>query len=466
MNSVELAAKINEAGGRAFVGFKEITDGRGVDEMGRVLVSEGTVGAAKRAIRAAGVLIEKEFEYIPAVVVRIAPTALEHLGNNPMIEYIEPIFPGRYLSQDTTWNVRRVGAPSAWTHSDGGGGILQIMDSGIDTDHADLDPSYVGACDGSSGEDVLGHGTAIAGIIAAVSNSDQIIGVSHGVSLWSTRIGETAPDPEYAACAVEFGRTYGADVMSISFEVEAYTALTDEINAAYYEDDIVVVGAAGNTNGGSVAYPATLGAVIAVSATDSTDAYASFSAIGSKVEISAPGTTVTSSVGLSSTCINGSVCNLIGGLRMEGTSFAAPHVAAAAAILARTNYSWSANEIRRRLGVGAVDKGSSGRDSYYGYGLLSVTGAIDAPHIVNISGPTMVPTNYSAEFTATPVGGYPPYTYTWRVDGVIQQQSSSSTFYWSTSDSYTVSVEAVDNISKTASAYQNVTVCPGWVFSC
>jgi hypothetical protein len=468
MSNAELIAKVTEAGGRVFVGFKNPDAAQGVDERGRVLAASNAVSLGKASLRSMGAQVELEFKKTPVVVASMSPAMVAALRRSPYVEYVEPIFPGEYLSQDTTWNVKRVNAPAAWiNNSDGSGAILLMLDSGIPASHTDLSPTFTGACDGSNGIDTFGHGSAVAGIIAASDNSTQIIGVSPGVSLWSIRIGAMGPDPAAAACGVDTGRDFGVDVITLSFTLSStYTALTDEINGAYYQDDIVVVAAAGNDNGGAVTYPATLAAAIAVSATDSANSIASFSSVGSKVEIAAPGTTVDGSTGLTSTCLSGSTCGTVSGQRMEGTSFAAPHVAAAAAILATSNYSWSAAEIRRRLGAGATDLGTSGRDNYYGFGLLNITASIAAPHIVSISGPTMVPENYTADFEAIPVGGNAPYTFTWRVDGVVQQQSSSSSFSWSASSSYTLSVSAVDAIPNTANASTGVTVCPGWVFSC
>jgi hypothetical protein len=311
MSNAELIAKVTEAGGRVFVGFKNPDAAQGVDERGRVLAASNAVSLGKASLRSMGAQVELEFKKTPVVVASMSPAMVAALRRSPYVEYVEPIFPGEYLSQDTTWNVKRVNAPAAWiNNSDGSGAILLMLDSGIPASHTDLSPTFTGACDGSNGIDTFGHGSAVAGIIAASDNSTQIIGVSPGVSLWSIRIGAMGPDPAAAACGVDTGRDFGVDVITLSFTLSStYTALTDEINGAYYQDDIVVVAAAGNDNGGAVTYPATLAAAIAVSATDSANSIASFSSVGSKVEIAAPGTTVDGSTGLTSTCLSGSTCD-------------------------------------------------------------------------------------------------------------------------------------------------------------
>ena len=180
MTDTELAAKVAEAGGRVFIGFKDPGAGAGVDESGRVLVSRPNVAAAKARLRALGLDFEIEFVDMPAVVTRIPPGLVAHLRANPLIEYVEPIFPGTYTAQTTTWNVSRVNAPAAWSLSTGAGAKLLLIDSGIDFTHPDLAPAVVQSCESppTDGHDAVGHGTAVAGIAAAVNNDIQIVGVA------------------------------------------------------------------------------------------------------------------------------------------------------------------------------------------------------------------------------------------------------------------------------------------------
>lgn len=408
MTDAELAGKIAEAGGRVFIGFKDAGALAGVDEVGRVLASALAVAAAKAELRALGVGIEFEFIDMPTVVARMPTALLGQIRQNPLIEYVEPIFPGVRLVQTTTWNVQRVNAPPAWSYSTGSGAKLLIIDSGIENTHPDLAPAVVQACDGSNGLDLYGHGTSVSGVAAAVNNDIQIVGVAYGVSLWTSKDGNQSANPAYTACGVQFGRINGVHAINISSSFPPYTALTDQINAAYNQNGIVVVVAAGNTNGGAVTYPATLAAAIAVSATDINNNVASFSAIGSKVELTAPG------AGITTTCLGGITCSV------SGTSFSAPHVAAAAALLKAYNPSWSNVEIRRRLGIGATDLGPSGRDAQFGYGLLNITGAIAAsppspPITVYIDGPTYISDPGLYQYEAFASGGNGSYTYQWAI---------------------------------------------------
>lgn len=423
MTETELAAKIAEAGGEVFIGFKEAGAVGGVDDSGRVLASAATIANAKAVLQSLGINITIDFDTMPMVVARMPAAVLVHLRQNPLVEYVEPIFPGTYNVQQTTWNIERVRAPEVWPSSTGSGAIILIADSGIDNPHPDLAPTVVQACDGSDGIDRFGHGTGVIGIAAAVNNDVQHIGAAYDVSLWSSRIGERQPNAGFAACAVNFGRTFGANVINLSITVQPHTGLTDQINAAYYQNGLVIVAAAGNTRGGAVTYPATLAAAIAVSATDTNNNFASFSASGAKVEIAAPGTTVTNQRGITSTCLGDISCAFVESSIKEGTSFAAPHVAAAAALLKAYNPSWSNVEIRQRLQVGATDLGPAGRDAQFGYGLLNIPASI-AALLVNISGLTTIHTAGNYSWTCNASGGGGGFSYQW------ERSDAGGGYYW------------------------------------
>lgn len=409
MSDSVLAAKVGEAGGRVFIGFKDPDAEAGVDEFGQVLASPGSITAGKALLRSQGSDFEIEFTKTPSVVTRIPTTVVAALRHNPLIEYIEPIFPVTVHTQSTTWNVQRVQAPTAWSYSTGSGSKLLILDTGVPNSHPDLSPAVIQSCESppGTGLDQYGHGTNVAGVAAAVNNGIQIVGTAYGVALWSSKvsIGSTNQiDLAYATCGVQFGRTNHVQVINMSFGGDTnYTALNDQINGAYYQDNIVLVASAGNDYQGPVLYPARLDAVIAVSATNYYDNLAYFSNVGPEVELTAPGE------GVESTCLGGSTCYV------NGTSFSAPHVAAAAAILMAYNPSWSSAVVRHHLSYGATDLGAAGRDTYYGNGLLNIPAAINAPPplYVSISGPGSVKTVGNYTWTCSASGGVGGYSYLW-----------------------------------------------------
>lgn len=456
MSDDELSAQVTAANGRVFIGLKEAADPGGVDALGRVLVRPTTSASAKSQLRGLGLQFTIEYTLIPAVVARIPETLVAELRRNPLIDYIEPIFPGERLGQDTTWNVRRVNAPSSWAYSTGSGAKLLIIDSGIKNGHPDLAPAVIQSCESppSNGLDQDGHGTMVAGVAAAVDNTIDYIGVSHGAALWSSKDGDAIPDPSYTACGVQFGRVNGVQAINISTNYGSpYTALTDQVNGAYYQNGIVVVAAAGNSGTSGVGYPARLGSVIAVSATNSNNNLASFSSYGPEIELTAPGDWVYT------TCFWYEVCPV------SGTSFSSPHVAAAAALLKAYSPSWSALDVRYRLALGATDLGSAGRDTYFGYGLLNIAGAIQAqaPQALSagINGPNSVKPSATCLWTASASGGLAPYSYVWMVNDVPVDNGSpypEELIYKNSGSGFTVSVNVFDGVGASASRSKSVTV--------
>ncbi|HUL04048.1 MAG TPA: S8 family serine peptidase [Gemmatimonadales bacterium] len=443
MSDSVLEAKIQEAGGSVFIGFKDSSAAAGVNERGVTLASASSVANAKERLRQLGVTVRFEYEHVPAVAAHMAPSSLPLIRHDPLVEYVEPIFPGRFASQDTTWNVRQVSAPVAWAYSTGSGAKLLIIDSGVDSTQADLAGVHMHSCVGGNGVDTYNHGTRVANIAAALDNSSGIIGVAPGVNLYSAKIDSVTgvPGLHAAACAVEYGISVGVNAMNISAGwSQPYQTLTDDINDAYNNHGIVVVVSAGDET--DVVYPATLGTVIAVSGVDSLNNFAgSASAHGAAVELAAPGWHVPS------ICLSGSVC--LG----NGTSYAAPAVAAAAALLKSYNSSWSNVDIRNRLAAGAKRMscpGQGGYDNYYGWGILDVPHAISLPLDACAEGPSDIGTAGTYEWRAWPKAGTGSYSYQWAYKNAGSSTwnslgtSISQTRYVDTSNSsFTIRVKVV-----------------------
>ena len=93
MSDVDLEAKIAEAGGRVFIGFKNADAEAGVDDQGRVLASAESVAAGKAALQELGITVSREFN-MPHVAAQTPAGRVTQLRQNPHIEYVEPIFPG------------------------------------------------------------------------------------------------------------------------------------------------------------------------------------------------------------------------------------------------------------------------------------------------------------------------------------------------------------------------------------
>lgn len=414
-----MAAAIHEAGGRVFIGLKNPEHARGVDASGRLLTRPDVAAQGKSQLRAAGVRISREFDLSPTIVADLEVAALPAIRRLPFVDYVEPVTQGEWLAQDTTWNIRKVGTPWGWTVTTGSHTVrVLILDSGTDLNHEDLAISVRNTCVGGTVDDQFGHGTFVAGIVAAVNNQIGIIGGAHAVTTYSMKVGNTQPDGEGVICGINWGRVTGnVFAMNMSISIQPSEAVTNEINLAYNEGRILVA-AAGNTSGGPVTYPASLANVIAVGATTSTDALWGGSAVGTQIELVAPGADV-----VSTTMASGVVCpDTSGYSACSGTSFAAPHVAFAAALVKSATPSLTNAQVRARLQQTALDLGVLGRDNYFGYGRLDVAAALGNQGggggitFIDIVGPECLYGGGSYTYQGQVSGGTPPYVYQWYRD--------------------------------------------------
>jgi hypothetical protein len=182
-----------------------------------------------------------------------------------------------------------------------GSATVAILDSGVDASHPDLGEIVVGTSilDGSNGlTDPGGHGTALAGIIAARTDSAPVEGIA-GVGYAGVRVMPVTVlsldgkgwDSDVIA-GVIWAADHGADVILMSFSHPSFSpALQDAIDYAWAKG-VVLVAAAGNTGDGTPHFPAGHRGVIGVSATDPADSLASFSSFGQAAFLAAPGVAI------------------------------------------------------------------------------------------------------------------------------------------------------------------------------
>jgi thermitase len=308
------------------------------------------------------------------------------LSHTRGVRWAEPNYTVRALEapNDAQWHalsgVQRIGAPAFWdTHGLGGfpaagGTPVGIVDTGIDASHEDL-AGKVRAC-GAAQDGVVtdgdcadseGHGTHVAGTIAALANNRAgVVGVAFNSPLIVCRAlggpegsGTVA---DVAAC-IRWAHDRGAKVISMSLGGPSSHTLAEAAKSAYARggrSGSLLIAAAGNDGDNTVEYPAGLDQVVSVAAIDDSDEVAPFSNSNADVEIAAPG------VDILSTQLGG------GYIRMSGTSMATPHVAGAAALLWGLKPSATAGTIRRRLDAAVDDLGAPGRDPAYGFGVVDV----------------------------------------------------------------------------------------------
>lgn len=223
------------------------------------------------------------------------------------------------------WGVKRVNASGAWNFTEGAGVKVAVIDTGIDFTHPDLAANYAGGYNTiittQPPLDDQGHGTHVAGTIAAVRNGTGVIGVAPKARLYAVKVLDKSGSGAYSnvMAGIEWAAKNGMQVINMSLGGGGYMEAMHNMVKAAYDAGVAVVCAAGNDSG-AVNYPAKYPEAIAVSASDSSDKLASFSSRGKELAIIAPG------VDIYSTKMGGGYRN------MSGTSMACPHAAGLAAL--------------------------------------------------------------------------------------------------------------------------------------
>ena len=407
-----------------------------------------------------------------AMAVVLTPSQQKALAKDTSVQSIE-VDPKRYLlSESTPYGITMV---QALQLSDAGSVNQKvcIMDTGYTLNHADLPSSGVTGDDGYGSNntgnwynDGNGHGTHVAGTIAAIgSNNQGVVGVnpSGRLGLHIVKVFNDSGSWAYGSDLIEAVnqcKNAGATVISMSLGGGASSTAERAAFDSAYASGILNVAAAGNDGNSNMSYPASYGSVMSVAAVDSSGNVANFSQYNSQVEIAAPG------VGINSTYNNGSYKSL------SGTSMATPHVSGVAALVWGNNPNCTVQQIRDGLNASAQDKGSSGRDSYYGYGIVKAKDA--DTHLKNVCGSP--PPNYApdANFSTAISGLRVSFTDKSTDDsGVVSRNwafgdGSTSTatnpsHTYTTDGSYQVSLTVADAQGLTDSITSTVTVSDGVV---
>jgi len=398
---ISLAGHNANAAPEAFVtesssSFNEPTDNLGVNH-NRLVVSMKD-GIASRTPAMRGAKVGQRFADGELEVVEFDKDTdrLEFLAQantaGLIVEEDPPIYPygaqidynvSRNLQEQIPWGINDV-----FTRSDGTVDIpgpdyypsetrhVCIIDSGYQDSHPDLVTTASNA-DPSQGssykEDGCKHGTHVAGTILATDNNVGVIGVFPGASAFIVKVfgysGSTSCGWSYSSslvAAAHHCRDKGADIISMSlggsystnFERQAFETLND-VNG------ILSIAAAGNGGNGGFSYPASYDTIMSVGATDINKNIASFSQHNSQVDISGPGVSVRSTVGTN------------GYSSYSGTSMATPHVSGVALLLWNKYPTCTNNEIREALEGSALDKGATGKDIYFGHGIVRYWDAVD-----------------------------------------------------------------------------------------
>lgn len=349
-----------------------------------------------------------------------AQEVLQKLSTHPGVVYAEPNHVYRIFENindplfSGQWYLQNINAPGAWAIELGDSSVMVgVIDTGVDYLHDDLQgrlwvnsPEDLnqngqldsldinGIDDDGNGyiDDVIGwdfthapnfpdqgdyldpdndpmdefgngHGTPVAGIIAAAQNNQTgISGAAPGVRVMALRAGTASGflEEDDVAEAILYAIANGCKVVNMSFGDVAVSYLLKDAIQYGASQGLIFVASAGNSGNAALNYPAAYDETLSVGATDSTNRLAGFSNYGSKINLVAPGEEL-----LSTQVGNDYGLN-------NGTSFSAPVVSAAAALVWSFFPGYSPEQVKGALYASCHDLGFFGWDPFYGHGLVNL----------------------------------------------------------------------------------------------
>ena len=344
------------------------------------------------AVRRAGGQVGRTYRIVPACAATLPAAALAALQRHPQVLRVEadrqvyavgpgaskkPEKPGGgggkppkdppQPDQVLPWGVDRIDAEAARPAA-GAGVKVAVLDTGIDKDHPDL--AVAGGVrlirgKPSKWDDDEGHGTHVAGTIAALDNNIGVVGVAPSVELYAVKALDSTGSGWVSdiIAGIEWSVVNEMDVVSMSLGLASDVQAFGDACDAASDAGIVLVAAAGN-EGAPVLFPAAYGSVIAVVATAADDVRPWWSNYGPEVELAAPG------VDIYSTTRGG------GYGYSSGTSMACPHVTGVVALILGEAPGAPPLAVRVLLQDTADDLGPAGDDPEYGGGLVDAEEAV------------------------------------------------------------------------------------------
>lgn len=300
---------------------------------------------------------------------------LAHWKGSPLVESIspnqkvkvartpnDPLLPNQHY-------LKQIRAEEAWDVVTGSDLVIAVVDTGVDLTHPDLKDKLVPGINlienGTYPDDDNGHGTNVAGVIAAAADNDK----GTAGLLWNARImpikaleADGNGDEDKLGEGIRYAIHNGARIVVLSLGLNKQSAYMEQVVAEAELAGVLLVAASGN-EGDAVKYPAAYDTVLAVGGVGADNMRDPLSNYGPELDIVAPWVVFTT--------VRGGAYEY-----RDGTSMAAPQAAAAAALAWATHPSLSPVELRNLMKQTAQDIGPAGWDQETGYGLLRVDRAV------------------------------------------------------------------------------------------
>ncbi|WP_010270219.1 S8 family peptidase [Paenibacillus senegalensis] len=282
------------------------------------------------------------------------------------------IVPNDELYSRYQWNLPIIATEEGWQVDRGSDDVtIAVIDTGVDMNHPDLRdrllPGLNVVAQNNNPQDDVGHGSHVAGIIAASTNNGiGVAGMTWYNSILPVKVLDASGSGSTYAVAqgIIWATDRGAKVINLSLGNYADAQFLHDAVRYAYDRDVVLIAASGNDNTSQPGYPAAYPEVLAVAATDSSKRRASFSNYGDYIDVAAPG------VSIASTYTGQQYAAL------SGTSMASPHVAALAALIRSVNPLLTNTEVMDIIRYSAEDLGPQGKDAQFGYGQIDVNQAV------------------------------------------------------------------------------------------
>ncbi len=364
--------------------------------------------------------LEGQILNLGADILRIKGTEIgrlvDRLKLDPRVEYAELNYKAYAfettndpaLSQDLQWGLLKIKAAgladSAWNISHGSTDVkVAVLDTGISQNHEDLNGKIAAnknCTDSKTADDLYGHGTHVAGIVAASTNNGiGVAGAGYNISLINAKgLGDDGSGYySWLADCLVWAADNGAKVINMSLGGPSDSQLLRDAVSYAWNKGVVLVAAAGNSNTNAASYPGYYQQVLSVAATDQNDNRASFSNYGNWVDVAAPGISIYSTLPMTANAFKKT-----GYGYGSGTSMASPFAAGLAGLLYSTG-TFDNNNVVKLIEDNADKIQGTGSNWIYGRinaykSLLAARGTVDGGSSVTPV-PTATPT---PTFTPTP----------------------------------------------------------------